>query len=243
MDPEYDTYDDNDDEMLGEDFEEDDEDLVLIGEIVDDTDDDLVLLGDALDEMNDASNGQMLGWRPWKKAKGLFRKARRKISRAVRRPRRKRPTRRRPRPTRQREERRMSVRSPSRAGQLAQIGGREKLFGLGSHQFLNAAPTTITFRETPQISGQLIKLICTVAKSAGAIGVMATVDDIKIGTHSQLGGGMGIAASVLTPNATYELIGDRVQPGKNIEVDLSVDTAPAIGEHVWVSVVAVIKQD
>lgn len=115
-------------------------------------------------------------------------------------------------------------------------GARRLPLGFDSFTFVNAGVTINNFVTTPQVPFKGRRLVIDVARSAGALAQAVRIDDIQIGTRSQLAGQLRVSASVFGANAFDVDLGmDPCTPGTNILIVVSISAAPGVGETITVT--------
>lgn len=122
---------------------------------------------------------------------------------------------------------------PAAAG-VPETAGLYIPLGLGTFTFVNAGPTTNTFTEKPEKPVRPRRLWIDLAFTAGAVGILVSVTDIKIGTKSMLAGIAAIPAGQFATGAfakNYNLF-DSAVPGVSVSVVLALSAGPGVGETV-----------
>lgn len=122
---------------------------------------------------------------------------------------------------------------PAAAG-VPQTSGLYIPLGLGVFTFVNAGVTTNTFTQKPEKPVRPRRLWIDLAFSAGAVGILVSVTDIKIGTKSMLAGIAAIPAGQFATGAfakNYNLF-DSAVPGVSVSVILALTASPGVGETV-----------
>jgi hypothetical protein len=114
-------------------------------------------------------------------------------------------------------------------------GARRMPLGFSSFTFVNAGVTTFSFIALPQVPFKGRRLVIDIVRT-GAAAIAVRVDDIQVGTRSQMAGLLAISASVFVPGAFDVDLGmDQCTPGTQIAVNVSLSAGPAVGDNVTVT--------
>lgn len=109
------------------------------------------------------------------------------------------------------------------------------VLGMGNGAF-GAAGTTVVLTQQPQRPIKVERVVIIAEKDGAVAAGIELVDDLKVGTQSQLASNGAVPASAFAPDAfDVELDGDVAVPGTNVTLELSRTAAPGVGTDVLVA--------
>jgi len=130
---------------------------------------------------------------------------------------------------------RLAQRFAMKAPGVPSPGARRLPLGFDSFTFVNAGVTSFNFDADVQIPFKGRRLIIDVVRT-GAAGIAVRVDDIQVGTRSQLAGQKRISASAFAANAFDVDLGmDPCQPGVKLLIVVSLSAGPGVGDSIVVT--------
>lgn len=129
----------------------------------------------------------------------------------------------------------LASRFAMRAPGVPSPGARRMPLGFDSFTFVNAGVTQFSFSARPQVPFRGRRLIIDIVR-VGAAGIAVRVDDIQVGTKSQLAGLGRISASAFQATAFDVDLGmDPSAPGIDILIVVSLSATPPVAETVTVT--------
>ncbi len=103
--------------------------------------------------------------------------------------------------------------------------------GFSTIQFVNGGPTTLVMTGTPQRRGKPNRLTLIEARSAATVVGLVTIQDIKVGTLSQMMSNDPLPAGMFSADAVgTELEIAEVGPGIETTLIITISAAPPAGE-------------
>jgi len=130
---------------------------------------------------------------------------------------------------------RQSLRQPY-PGATGAGGPKQYPLGFPALQFVNAGATTLQAQSNPQRPFRGQRLIIDVVRSAGAAGILVTLDSFNVGQNPCLLNANPVSADAFRPDAVSTLLAmPPAEPGINLTAQYTVSVGPGVGETVDVA--------
>jgi len=116
---------------------------------------------------------------------------------------------------------------------VSRVAPRKFGMGLGTVQFVNGGATTLTLSADPQKPFKAQRLMLDVARTGATATGLVTITRFQIGVNSQRINTKAWPVAAFAGDSVDTLLAlDPVEPGVNVELDITVSAAPGVGETI-----------